>query len=467
MTSEKRKVSLNVKLTLAVAISFIISIAAVFMASWIGNSIIQYKFLSDEAVQTNMDKVYGELQVYIDRHQVEGSDTKALKKWLSDRPDTYIYVYDNANVYFDGGWNITDNGSSADEYMNSAAETSYGELVSGEKKVERIDEENYRGDARNRIVQFADAKYYVYMDTYKEQNAYIALKVSCFVIAFLVFFTIFLSYNRRVLRRIALITDKTKQISDGRLDLEIKDRSNDEIRILADSIDTMKNSIIQRQENERAAWNANAELITSMSHDIKTPLTSIIGYLDILESQKNLTEEEREKYIKACHDKAIQLSDMSNKLFQYFLVFSKEHMPEELETYDAGILIDQILSEHCAELINSGFQIDYSYEVPDVSMKTNLASLLRVFDNVFSNTQKYAEAGEPVRVRAYRYEETNYIVTEISNVVLRESRKTESTKIGLKTCEKLCNNLKGNFTYEIVDGVFTAKIVIPFVQDVK
>lgn len=465
MTKEKRRVSLNVKLTLVIALSFVLSIIAVFLANWIGNVIIEHKFLSEHAVQTTMDKVYSELEEYIDDYQVSGNDTRALKKWLADRSDTYLYVYDNLNVYFSGGWNMTDNGSSTDDYMNSASTSSYGEITDSNKKVRRIEEDDYQGDARNRIVQFADDKYYVYIDTYKEHKAYIALNTSCGIIAFIIFFTVFLSYSRAVMRRIGLIIEKTKQISDGRLDIEIEDNSNDEIRTLADSIDAMKNSIVMRQENERAAWNANTELITSMSHDIKTPLTSIIGYLDILESEKNLPEGERKKYLKACHDKAVQLADMSNKLFQYFLVFSKDHMPKELEIYDAGILIDQVLSEHCAELITNGFDIDYKYEVPDVSIETDIASLLRVFDNVFSNIQKYAEAGKPVSVHSYQYKDTDYIVTEISNTVSVESRKTESTKIGLKTCEKLCNNLKGNFTYEIEGGIFTAKIVMPIIQE--
>lgn len=458
--NNRKIVSLNVKLTLAIGLSFVLSIGAVLLAGLIGNEIINSKFLSEAAVQRNMNEVYEDFENYIASHDVAGYDTKAIKSWLSEREDTYLYIYDNNQVYFNGGWNLTENGSLTDEYVNDSAEESMDSVSLVEEDTPRIDEETFDEDSRNRIIQFADDKYYVYIDTYKEQSAYIALNVSRYVIAFLIFFGVFLTYNRRVLQRVAQITEKTKQISDGALNVEIKDRSNDEIRVLADSVNAMKNSIIQRQENERAAWNANAELITSMSHDIKTPLTSIIGYLDILETKTDLSEEERQRYLQACHDKAVQLSDMSNKMFQYFLVFGNEHKPEAIETYDAGILMEQILSEHCAELINNGFDIKYDFGTIEGQLKIDLPAMLRIFDNVFSNVMKYAEKQIPVNVATWSDEEGDLLV-KITNAISKESRKIESTKIGLRTCEKLCEGLNGNFKYSMDEDTFVVDISLP------
>ena len=81
---------------------------------------------------------------------------------------------------------------------------------------------------------------------------------------------------------------------------------------------------MDRMNSERAAQEANNQLITSMSHDIRTPLTSLIGYLDIISGHKYKNEQELQKYIGSCSDKAVQLKDLSDKLFQYFLVYNNE-----------------------------------------------------------------------------------------------------------------------------------------------
>ena len=61
---------------------------------------------------------------------------------------------------------------------------------------------------------------------------------------------------------------------------------NDEIGRLAESVDAMRDSIVDRLNSEKKAWDANTQLITAMSHDIRTPLTSLIGYLDIIGTGK-------------------------------------------------------------------------------------------------------------------------------------------------------------------------------------
>ena len=76
----------------------------------------------------------------------------------------------------------------------------------------------------------------------------------------------------------------------------------DEIGTLAASVDSMRNSIVETMRSEKAAWNSNTALITAMSHDIRTPLTSLVGYLDIIEGGKYKSEEELIHYIKSSRE---------------------------------------------------------------------------------------------------------------------------------------------------------------------
>ena len=221
----------------------------------------------------------------------------------------------------------------------------------------------------------------------------------------------------------------------------------------------MRSSLIQRLINEKEAWDKNSELITAMSHDIRTPLTSLIGYLDIIESGKYQSEEEAMKYVAASRDKAFQLKDLSDKLFQYFLVFGSKGTERNLEIYDAGILIQQLLSEHVAELMNYGFNVDFDYNIPEgVEIEADVSGLKRMVDNVFSNVMKYAAPDFSVKVSAKHKEDKIFI--QLENHVREDSRNVESNKIGLKTCEKICKDMGGDFVYTDEDETFRVNMTL-------
>ena len=229
--------------------------------------------------------------------------------------------------------------------------------------------------------------------------------------------------------------------------------------MLADGVNVMRDSIIQKHQSEKDAWEANNQLITSMSHDIRTPLTSMIGYLDIIEGRKYESQEDLERYISSCRDKAFQLKDLSDKLFQYFLVFGNKANDREMEVFDASILFQQLLSEHSAEIISYGYQVEFYFNIPEVQIKADISGLRRLFDNIFSNIMKYADKKEVVCI--YAETEADNVKILAINGMPEEAKKVESTRIGLKTCEKICSDLGGDFSYDEQERIFTVRILIP------
>ena len=246
---------------------------------------------------------------------------------------------------------------------------------------------------------------------------------------------------------------------DGKLNNEIHSMHNDEIGLLATSVDDMRNSIIEKHQNEKAAWDANTQLITAMSHDIRTPLTSLIGYLDIIEGKKYENREQMEKYIHSCREKAFQLKDLSDQLFRYFLVFGNQASEKELESFDASILFQQLLAEHSAEIISYGYRVDLHFNIPTVYVQADVSNLKRLFDNIFSNIMKYATKREAVGIRA-EYDGEG-IEIEIRNGIWEQTKKVESTQIGMKTCQRICEDMKGEFSYEEINGDFIVEIWFP------
>ncbi|NLD10800.1 MAG: HAMP domain-containing histidine kinase, partial [Clostridiales bacterium] len=264
-------------------------------------------------------------------------------------------------------------------------------------------------------------------------------------------------------RRVITLSDDVRKISEGDLKRNIATVHNDEIGKLAGSVDTMRNAILEKMDNEKAAWDANTQLITSMSHDIRTPLTSLIGYLDIIEGKKFNSYEELDKYIASCREKAFQLKDLSDKLFQYFLVFGNKDQGKNMEKLDAGILFQQILVEHVAEAISYGNNINLQYNIPEqVMVETDISSLRRLFDYLFSNIMKYANTKFAVEVKADVIRDKIKIV--LQNHIWDEAKKVESTKIGVKTCKKICEDMNGTFKAMEEEKIYTTEILFPIVE---
>ncbi|MEG0924579.1 MAG: ATP-binding protein, partial [Anaerovoracaceae bacterium] len=163
------------------------------------------------------------------------------------------------------------------------------------------------------------------------------------------------------------------------------------------------------------------------------------------DGKKYQSEEELDRYITTCRDKAFQLKDLSDKLFQYFLVFGNQENDLKLEEVDANILFEQILGEHIVELYSCGFNVDQQINLcPEgCIVKTEITYLRRVFDNVFSNIIKYADKQSPISVILEM--DNNKIRIKIFNKKSKGADKVESTRIGIKTCQKICNDLKGKF----------------------
>lgn len=454
--NKKRFIPLNIKLTCAILLALTATLGIYVFIGWIQSIVVAKYYHSDEAVRANVGSAYASLNAYIAEYNTSGTDTDALQNWLKKNDYTYLEVYDNTAIAFNGGWSYNST------YTDGSSFTATGKnyVYINENASERITHDRFKEDVRNRIIQFSDGEYYVYVDVYKEQHFYNIVFFVKITMCLFVFMSVIVIYNTKIIHKMTRLSREVQAVTDGDLDAEIDPTSNDEIGRLAVNVDTMRNAIVEKLQSEKIAWDANTQLITAMSHDIRTPLTSLIGYLDIIESGKSRSRGEELRYIASCREKAFQLKEMSDKLFQYFLVFgSQEGREKNYEVFDAGILIQQLISEHSAELISYGYDIDFEYEVANINIMADIQGLRRLFDNIFSNITKYADKSYHIRISAGV--EDDRIIIRLINSVLADSRKVESNKIGLKTCERICSDMGGSFSYHDEGQLFTARITFP------
>lgn len=453
---KQRFISLNVKMIATVFLSVLLAAGVYFACSQARDKIIKEVFLSDKAIAKNAEAAYESLESYIAKNNTKATDSTALSQWLKTREYTYILVYDNYENVFEAGWWVESDG-----YMGFPLEKEEVDSEAATKE-NRIDESRFRADASNRIIEFADGKYYVYMNYYGEQQWYDFMNIVTIVLCFDVILITLLIYNGQNIKRIKELSTAVDMVSSGNLSAEIKPVGADELGLLATGVNDMKDSVIEKLEREKAAWAANAELITSMSHDIRTPLTSMIGYLDIIEGKKYADEEELKTYVESCRSKAFQLKDLSDKLFQYFLVFGSPETKRDIERLDGEILFQQMLVEHVAEINSYGYNVNLDYTIEQCFVNIDVSMMRRLFDNLFSNIMKYADKKEPISIRGYNNNANVEIVFD--NIVLAQSKKVESTNIGVKTCEKICLDLGGDFQVLEMHNHYVSKIIIPIAE---
>lgn len=211
------------------------------------------------------------------------------------------------------------------------------------------------------------------------------------------------------------------------------------------------------------AQSLKAELITNVSHDLRTPLTSIIGYIDLLDKKSELYDEETKEYISVLRDKSDRMNDMVEDLFDLAKSASGD-IELEFEKLNLKKLIEQTLVELDDISENNNIVVNIA---DDLNINADGSKMYRVMQNIISNALKYSLNGTRIYIESY-VDENNKITLEIKNIAnykmnftsndiverfVRgdESRTTEGSGIGLSIA-KSYTTLNGGIFNVVIDG---------------
>jgi signal transduction histidine kinase len=421
---------LEKKLTLSIIISLIISFSVAFLANYIGENLL-YKYYDESTfLQNKSIQVLPDFKSYILKNNISINDYDKIEKWIHDYKYIDIYIFKNNKLVY--------NSNRYTSYYDSGNIAKLGDIS------DNFDD-----------VSFYDAKAKVYIDCYFEYKYYNIILFISTAIGLICFIVIMLTLIRKKISYIRTLENEIKILEGGDLNYSITITGNDELSLLAESINEMRKSFIERLQNENEARSANSELITAISHDLRTPLTALLGYLDIIEYKKYKTLENLVQYIHNSREKAYQIKSLSDKLFEYFLVFNKE-TDLELETFSVNEILDQMFQEEIFMLNDKDFTFDFLPCNTISYLDMNLISMRRVFDNIFSNISKYADKSKPIKIRYY-IENENLIII-VQNKINTNLKAVSSTGIGLKTCTKIIEMHNGNLYIEKIKDSFTITI---------
>ncbi len=418
------------KLTLSIIISLIISISISFLVNITGEYILDNYYDKSSFLQNKSIQALSDFKSYVLKNKISITDHTKIEKWARNYKYIDIYIFKNNTLVFN-----SNRYASYSNYENSP-------------KIPNVSDHFYD-------VSFFNTDGKVYMDCYFEYKYYYitlfisaAIGLICFVIIMLTLISKKISYIRT-------LENEIKILEGGDLNYNITIAGNDELSFLAESINEMRKSFIERLQCENEAKSANSELITAISHDLRTPLTALLGYLDIIEYKKYKTKENLMQYIHNSREKAYQIKSLSDKLFEYFLVFNRRN-DLDLETFNVTEILEQLFQEEFFMLNDENFTYDFIPCNYIYSLDMNLISIRRVFDNMFSNISKYADKSEPIKIRYY-IEDQSLIIT-IKNKISTNLNSVSSTGIGLKTCTKIIEMHNGKLSTEKIDGIFIITI---------
>ena len=382
-----------------------------------------------------------QLQRYVDEHNLAGTDRKSLDDWCNTQSGLVVFLWRNGRLLY--GTGISQE-SSPDIILDTGIQPAP------------------EADETTRTIQFSDgtatAEFYFYNADY----FYLMANGAAALAAFLAIVAVLLLLVRRKTGYIVQMERELKILEGGDLSYSITVRGADELARLAQGIDDMRRSIIEREQREEAARASNHALITAMSHDLRTPLTALIGYLDLIREGKCDGPAQEEHFIQVSRDKAFQIKELSDKLFEYFLVYDTTDRPVELEDVDAWELLSQVVEEGLFDLETRGFHVERAGGCPACRIRVDIDLFRRLFGNLFSNIEKYADRSQPITAHYGLWD--GGLKVCICNGIPPACPRVESTQIGLKTCEKIMEDHGGRFQIQQNDGVFSVNVWFPVYQ---
>ncbi|MCI8638916.1 MAG: HAMP domain-containing histidine kinase [Coprococcus sp.] len=233
---------------------------------------------------------------------------------------------------------------------------------------------------------------YLIAAEYLQSVLAVALPVICFVVCFSV------RINRRV-RYVEYLSREIQKIREEGFGRTMELQGDDEITRLCAVINEMSVQLREKEEREKRQQQSKNELITNVSHDLRSPLTSIIGYVELLKETGAEDRQRFAEYIEVVERRLAGLNGLINELFEYTKLNSADRFPD-MEKRDVLELLRHILYEYKILMEAEGLALSWQLEAESHVADINTQQMVRVFQNLLDNARRYADRLAPVTVTA-------------------------------------------------------------------
>jgi two-component system sensor histidine kinase VanS len=309
---------------------------------------------------------------------------------------------------------------------------------------------------------------------------HLAVVILYVLLGIVIFSVTFMILEEPGIRYLGRISDAVQSISQGNLNTEVDVTGDDEFSAMAANLNKMSSDIRKLMDKEREAERTKNELITNVAHDLRTPLTSIIGYLELLAGNTQIPQEMQHKYIEIAYSKSRRLEKLIEDLFGFTkLNYGKIAM--HIGQIDIVKLLEQLLEEAYPNFEEKNLSYDLQSNVPAKIISADGNLLARLFDNLIGNAIKYGADGKRVLVKIHGEEDTVTVsVTNFGRVIpadelpllfnkfyrVEQSRSatTGGTGLGLAIAKEIVDMHGGTIRVasDLNGTVFTVKLQVHF-----
>ncbi len=438
LIKKKRRRKLTLELVLMTVISLIAGVFVAQLVEDIGLQLMMQKIGSDDYYERQTQDCLDRLSDFITSNQVTGENIELLASWAQKEQNVYVVFYQDVEALFSSNTIFFTEDEDAAIPLNGSGLPYYdvplfdGTIIKAE------------------------------LDCYMDPKLFYLVDIAGYMMGGIIFVMLLFLLIHQKIRYINRLHQELKILGSGNLEYTVTIRGNDEITGLAEGIENLKNGILEQQLMKDEAEKANVELVTAMSHDLRTPLTSLIGYLELLTMQRYEDEAQMQKYLEHCREKAFQLKRMSDRLFEYFLVYGKRDYQYQFHTIACDNLLEDLCNSQFFDWQEQGGTLVCRIDALSGMIQVDSEYLQRVIDNLISNLKKYGDLHEPLEIAAH--EKNHMLSIRIRNHIKPMHSLKESTQIGLRTCQRIMAEHKGSFSWSQEGEYFTVELNFPLLR---
>ena len=437
MQGVTKRNSLYFQLMILLVISGAVALAVFYGLNTVGENVVYYYYNHSNYSAKREKNYVAELQNYVSSNELKSSDTDELSQWVTEKAVIIsLWLYKDNALIFDS------------DYPDNATYSS---------EPAYLDENN---GSRFYTIEFADGEVEAGISGVFDYQLYNYASFGQMLLAFSIFILMVLIGIRKKMEYIRKLSKEIQILEGGNLEYKITVTGKDELAALAGGLNCMRESFRRQTIQEAEIVRENQKIVTQMSHDIRTPLTSIMLYTELLKKGTYKNEEQFREYIEKIERKTRRMKQLADNLFEYSLVSSDQEIELE-EAENEKMLFYDLFSETTSYLEQQGYQVDFLVNWNEARLKINTDYISRILDNVTSNIQKYADKSCPVTIGSVKNNNMEGFYFENRTAVLTDE--TESTGVGIQSIKNMMAKMGGRCITGMENGVFRLTLYFPCV----
>lgn len=257
------------------------------------------------------------------------------------------------------------------------------------------------------LIKISENRYILFKESLSEGDNLLPI----IPLSFAIFIVSFFMCTSKEINYIKILNDGIRKIAEGDLNSKVQVRGNDEISNIAQNINYMSQKLYEAEKYRKISEEKKDTFIMNISHDIRTPLTSVIGYIELVK-EKYTGDDEIKDYINIASDKSERLRRLINDFFEYNkLTIGKTKLNKV--NISLNEFLRQTVEEIMPELKNKNLDFSLNFPNYEIQKEIDPELMYRVIENLLSNAVKYCDENSKIIVNLYKKE--NRVIISIEN----------------------------------------------------